>query len=235
MQDRSYRTVQKHWGEILGCDPSMVLSPGIMVTAWERDAVEFLIWEKGGIIGAPPTITETLDDYNLELSYDLSIEDVSQLMDPIGEIDDILGPQFVGYCDKTTFKPTDSKAQSVAPETLQSLQNACSESEWNQSGIQLNDTQRPTFAVLEDERPIAGSQIISAHGVAGLALITHPEFRDQGHGKSAAVKAINVAYEQNLLPEYRTLECWESSIAVANGLGFEQVARSILVKLEEVY
>ena len=44
---------------------------------------------------------------------------------------------------------------------------------------------------------------------------------------------MKAAFEQDLLPEYRTVEHWSASVTLAEDLGFEQVARSILVELPE--
>jgi hypothetical protein len=44
---------------------------------------------------------------------------------------------------------------------------------------------------------------------------------------------MEAAFERNLLPEYRTIEHWPSSVGLAKHLGFEKVAWSILVQLPE--
>lgn len=233
MQERPLRTVKEHWGQILSCDPSRILSDGTTVTRWKREAVEFLVWEDGAIIGAPDDLTAPLHERVRCLPFDLTRDDAQHFVESIATVDGVLGPQFVGYCDQTTFDPVGSDAERIEPDQLRALRDACPEDEWIRSGLQSNDTDRPTFAVLREGQPIATSQLSSAHGVTGVATISHPAYRNRGHGKSVVSRAMEAAFERDLLPEYRTVERWSSSVALAEHLGFKQVARSILVQLPD--
>lgn len=233
MNVNSLQTAKEHWSEILSCDPSEILTDGVTVTRWDNDSVEFLVWEDGGIVGAPERLDAGLHERIEPISFDMTCDDARQLVKPLANVKDVLGPQFVGYCDRTTFDPVERDARTIEPSQLRPLREACPENEWTRSGIQLTSQDQPTFAVLADEKPVAASQIISAHGVAGFATITHPAHRNRGHGKSVVSRAMKTAFQQNLLPEYRTVEYWSSSVALAENLGFEQVARSILVQLSE--
>jgi GNAT superfamily N-acetyltransferase len=233
MQENSLRTVKEHWAQILTCDPSEILSDGVTVTQWGNGSVEFLVWDGGAVIGAPERLQSPLRQRIGQIPFDLSGDDARQFVAPIANVEGVLGPQFVGYCDQAAFDPANSDAQQIKPDRLKPLCDDCPEDEWTRSAIQLNGVDHPTFAVFRDGQPIAASQISSAHGVAGFATITHPEYRNSGHGKSVVSRAMEVAFEQNLLPEYRTVEHWSSSVALAEHLGFECVARSILVQLPE--
>lgn len=233
MQESSLRTVKDHWGQILSCDPSRILADGITVTPWDSGSIECLVWEGGAVVGAPETLGAGLRERIGRIPFDLTCDDAQRLVEPIAKVDDVLGPQFVGYCDQTMVDPVESDARRIEPGQLKPLRDACPEDEWTRSALQINGMDRLTFAVLRDGQPIAASQISSAHGVAGFATVTHPAYRNRGHGKSVVSRAMDAAFERELLPEYRTVERWSSSVALAEHLGFEQVARSILVQLPE--
>lgn len=233
MQDSSFQTVREHWGHILDCFPAKILSDGLTVTPWNRGAVEVLVWNGGAVIGAPEPLTTALREQIQRVPFDVTCDDVRQMIAPVRNVDAVLGPQFVGYCDQTTFAPVDSDARQIEPSRLKPLRDACPADEWSHSGIQIECPDRPTFAVLRDRQPIAATQLGSDHGVAGVATITHPTYRNQNHGKAVVSRAVEAALEQWLLPEYRTVEQWEASVGLAEALGFEQVARSILVQLTE--
>lgn len=233
MQDSSLQTVKEHWGHTLGCAPSKILSDGITVTPWNRKAVEVLVWSEGAVIGAPDYLTVSLREQSQRVSFDVTCDDIRQMVAPFANVDAVLGPQFVGYCDQTMFSPVDSDAERIEPSRLKSLRDDCPKHEWSQSAIQIDCQGRPTFAVLRDGQPIAATQLSSDHGVAIFATITHPRYRNQSHGKAVVSRAVDTAFEQGLLPEYRTVEQWSASVGLAEALGFEQTARSILVQLSE--
>lgn len=195
--------------------------------------MEFLVWDGGAVVGTPERLRSPLRERIGRIPFDLNRDDARQLIESVANVEGVLGPQFVGYCDQTTFDPVEIDARRIEPERLKPLRDDCPADEWARSAVQLNDGDRPTFAVFRDGQPIAASQISSAHGVAGLAAVTHPAYRNSGHGKSVVSRAIEVAFERDLLAEYRTVERWSSSVALAEQLGFERVARSILVQLPE--
>lgn len=233
MQERSLQIAKEHWGQILDCAPSKIFEKGINVTSWDSGSVEFLLWEDGAVVGVPERLLTTLREQIRRVPFDLTCDDARQIVEPTATVDEVLGPQFVGYCDQTTFAPVDSDARRIEPGRLKTLRDACPVEEWTRSALQIEEKDRPTFAVLRDGQPIAATQISTAHGVAGFATITHPAYRNRGHGKSVVSRAVEAAFERDLLPEYRTVERWPSSVALAEQLGFKQVARSVLVQLPE--
>lgn len=233
MQEISLRAVKEHWGQLLSCDPSKILSGGITVASWENGSVEFLVGEGGAVVVAPESLVAVLRERVRRVPFHLTRDHARQFVESIANVDDVLGPQVVGYCDQTTFTPVDRDAQRIEAGQLEPLRDACPDDEWTHSSLEIDDVDRSTFAVLRDGQPIAASQISSAHEVAGFATVTHPAYRNQGHGKSVVSRAMEAAFDRNPLVEYRTVERWSPSVALAEHLGFEQVARSILVQLSE--
>ena len=148
----------------------------------------------------------------------------------------MLGPQFVGYCNESTFAPV--HAGSTAVEALDSasltpLRAATPVEEWDRSGVRT-DAADPTFAVVRDERPVAAAQYAVGHGTAGIEVVSHPDHRGEGHATLAVSAATAHALDAGLVPEYRTLREWSSSVALAERLGFERVGWSLLVELDGV-
>lgn len=232
MEERSSRIVKEHWASTLSCDPSTICSAGTTVTAWDDRAVEFLLRDDGAVVAAPDSLTEAVRNRSDRISFALARDEARAIVEPLAAVDDVLGPQFVGYCDRSTFSPVETDAERIDPESLGSLRAACPSDEWARSGVAADGTDAPTFAVLEDRRPIAVAQLQVAHDVAGVATITHPDHRSQGNATAAVSGAVEWALDVGLLAEYRTIETWSSSVALAERLGFVRTARSILVELD---
>lgn len=226
-----HRRIADHWGEILGCDPSLILSPGASVVRWGTDSVEFLVWEDGAVIAAPPRIEHGLRERVGQLSLPFGREAAQSLVEPHAGSQEVLGPQFVGYCDRSRFSPVKSDAERIDPSSLLTLRDACPREEWDRSGVRFGKGGTPTFGVIRESRPVAVAQFESVHGVAGIAIISQPEYRGEGYATEVVSKATEVALSEGLLPEYRTIERWSSSVALAERLGFTRVARSILVEI----
>jgi predicted GNAT family acetyltransferase len=87
----------------------------------------------------------------------------------------------------------------------------------------------PAFPSTGDSSPwrVTKSGGTSSH----IAVITHPDFRGRGYGRSAVAHLAARALAAGLLPQYRTLVANHSSIHVAQSLGFELYATSMAVRL----
>jgi predicted GNAT family acetyltransferase len=67
--------------------------------------------------------------------------------------------------------------------------------------------------------------------IAHISVITHPDFRSRGFGRSAVAHLAGRAMAAGLLPQYRTLQSNRASIRVAEALGFHFYATSTAVRL----
>jgi len=231
MRSDARRTARRHWAEILGCRPESVFGSATTVTEWDRHGIEILCWEGGAVVGAPPALFEALRENVDRIPFDIGREGARALVEPVVAVDDVLGPQFVGYCDETTFDPVDREVQRIEPQRLDWLRDACPGGEWERSGLSV-DADVPTFAVLRADRPVAAVQYGVVDGVAKPAVASHPAHRGEGHAKAVVSAATAHALDREHLVEYRTVERWTASVALAERLGFERVGRSLLVELE---
>lgn len=229
MHRTSRQTASRHWARILDCDPETVFSPGTAVTEWDDVDVELLCWDGGTLVGAPADLVEPLRKHVGDVQFDLDRAGARDLVASVTAVDQVLGPQFVGYCDESTFEPVDDSAREIEPDRLEPLRDACPSDEWDRSALSL-DAEVPTFAVVADGRPVAAAQYGAIDDVAQFSVASHPDYRGEGNATAATSAAAKHALDRGFVAEYRTVERWDSSVALAERLGFERIARSLLVR-----
>lgn len=223
MLEATRRTVRQHWAAELGC-ASDALGSGTTVTTWNGPGVEYLTYDSGAVVGLPSELASEPAD---PPAFDR--EALRGWVARNSDVGAVHGPQFVGYCDESTFAAGDGDAMEVGASELEALKAAAPADEWNRSGLAL-DTDAPTYAVLGDDGPLAAAQTGAVDGVAGVCVLTHPDYRGEGNAAAAVSRATKDALESGAVVEYRTLEKWASSVALAEGLGFERWGRSLLVE-----
>jgi predicted GNAT family acetyltransferase len=149
--------------------------------------------------------------------------------------DRIIGPAFIGYTDRTTFRPVSVEGVRFLGgrdiEALKTLQAACSALEWEHGGSQVGD--QPIIGAFDGERllSVAGYEIWGGT-IAQIAVVTHPKYRGQGYGKAVVSKLTEEALNRGLVPQYRTLQANSSSMTIARELGFERYATTVAVRLK---
>jgi hypothetical protein len=158
MDDASLTTVTDHWATILDCDPAVVFAPGVSVVSGDTEAVEILGHSSGATLSAPPSLADELRSVVTDRSVALTATGARELVESATEstsgewsVDEVLGPQFVGYCDDSTFSSVHDESSPVGliePESLSSLREATPAEEWDRSGVRIDD--EPTFAVERD-------------------------------------------------------------------------------------
>jgi GNAT superfamily N-acetyltransferase len=163
----------------------------------------------------------------------LDIERFRRLIDY--PIDQIIGPAFIGYTDRTMFCPFSAEETRLLGSedlsSLEALQAACNALEWKHGGSQLGD--QPVIGAFHGERlvSVSGYEIWDG-GIAHISVVTHPQYRGQGYGKAVVSKLTDEALKRGLVPQYRTLEANKSSMALGNRLGFERYATTVAVRLK---
>jgi GNAT superfamily N-acetyltransferase len=242
MDDSALTTVAEHWAAVLDCEPATVFASGSSVVSGDTGAVELFVHSEGAVLSAPAWLVEPLRSVVADRSVVATVAGVRAVVEtattgPTSEepaVTEVLGPQFVGYCDDSTFTPIHDESSPVGmvePTSLTSLREATPAEEWDRSGVRIDD-EKPTFAVERDGQLVAVAQYSVAHDTAGMEVVSHPAHRGQGYATLAVSLATAHALDAGLVPEYRTLEEWSSSVALAERLGFERVGVSLLVKLD---
>lgn len=80
-----------------------------------------------------------------------------------------------------------------------------------------------TVGLFVDEQLVAAAGFTVWNGLlAHLAVVTHPNYRSQGYGKTVVSRATEQAFADGLLPQYRTSDVWPWSVALAQSLGFHR-------------
>jgi GNAT superfamily N-acetyltransferase len=245
VNDSTRETVREHWAALLDCDPATVFAAGPSVVPTTTEAVEMFSHDAGAVVAAPPSLAGEVRSVLAARSTPTTATEARALVEATVDrcevdggptVEEVLGPQFVGYCDESTFSPVHGESPAVElvdPASLASLRAATPAAEWDRSGVRTDDDD-PTVAVEHDGRPVAAAQYAADHGTAGIGVVSHPDHRGEGNATLAVSLATAHALAVGLVPEYRTLEAWSSSVALAERLGFERVGRSLLVELDGV-
>jgi RimJ/RimL family protein N-acetyltransferase len=145
----------------------------------------------------------------------------------------IIGPAFIGYTDAKLFRPLssgDARLLTVADEkAAEILRNACAAEEWDHGGS--------TFQPKEMVGVLRGQQLVAVASykfwgehIAHISIITHPAFRGRGYATTAVGELTRIVLERKLVPQYRTLEANEPSMAIARRLGFVQHATNMAIR-----
>jgi ribosomal protein S18 acetylase RimI-like enzyme len=147
----------------------------------------------------------------------------------------IVGPAFIGYTDRTAFRPVyDQEVRLLSfkdVEALEALRAACSAVEWEHGGSDFGD--QPLVGAFNGEElvAIAGYEIWGG-GIAHISVVTHPRYRRRGYGKAVVSRLTEESLGRGLVPQYRTLEVNSSSMTIARSLGLERYATTVAVRLK---
>jgi predicted GNAT family acetyltransferase len=100
--------------------------------------------------------------------------------------------------------------------------------EWEHGGSPIEHPCSGVF-VRDQLASLAGYEIWSG-GIAHISIVTHPEFRGDGYGRSAVAHLMERVIGAGLLPQYRTLEANGASMRLAEALGFQRYAVTVAVR-----
>jgi GNAT superfamily N-acetyltransferase len=143
----------------------------------------------------------------------------------------VLGPAFVGYAERVPAPEGQARSLDAgdAP-TLEALRAQCGAVEWEHGGSPI---EYPCSGVFQQGRlvALAGYEIWGGT-IAHISVITHPDFRGQGLGRSAVAHVAQRAIAVGLLPQYRTLEANRPSMRIAESLGFRSYATSVAARFQ---
>ena len=145
----------------------------------------------------------------------------------------IIGPAFIGYTDLTHFRPVSpGAARPLSPsdeQGVERLRDACTGEEWDHGGSEF----RPDamVGVFRDHQLVALASYESwGKHLAHVSIVAHPFFRGQGHAEAAVSELTKIILERKLVPQYRTLDANDPSMAIAHRLGFVLYATSLAVR-----
>ena len=113
---------------------------------------------------------------------------------------------------------------------LEALRHACTEIEWEHSGLHQGSTN--TFGLFDHGMLAAAAHYLEyPSGLASLGILTHPAYRGLGYSKLVASAAAQNAFAQGRLLHFQTVLENQAARQVAVQLGCEQFGYSCRIAL----
>ncbi|PIE53638.1 hypothetical protein CSA37_00285 [Candidatus Fermentibacteria bacterium] len=99
---------------------------------------------------------------------------------------------------------------------------------WNERLKTINSGRY--FAVIEDDKIVSSSFVSDIDNQAGnIVVSTKPEYRKRGYGKAVVLRAAEWCIQNGIRPIYLVDEDNTPSVRLAEGLGFTEQAREVIV------
>jgi GNAT superfamily N-acetyltransferase len=231
--------VDGYWASDLGCSRAALRSQCTQVVQHAEAFSDYrglfmLLIGGAPIVSLPRDLYPALHTVAARWSA-ADVLNVAALRDVLGErIDQIIGPAFIGYADRTTFRARVPNAARLLrasdAEHIAELRAACDAVEWAHGGSVLG--QNPTAGVYSRERlvALAGYEVWGGC-IAHIAVVTHPRYRGRGYAGAVVSKLTESVLARGLVPQYQTLESNTPSMHVAHKLGFVRYGVSMAVRL----
>jgi len=235
LDDRTLSILDKYWASHLGCQPEQlfaeplhILTHGLQLA--DYNGVFALFRDGGGVVSIPPDRSETLRRLLSGLMHDGSPARLASALSSVAA--EIIGEAYLGHATQVS-QPRLHPVRELGPAdtaALSALQAACGERDWEHGGVSGERPASGSFA--NGELVAVASYEDWAGTIAHICVITHPDFRSRGFGRSAVAHLSERAIRMGLLPQYRTLETNRGSMRIAEVLGFQRYATSIAVRLQ---
>ncbi|MFC7228539.1 GNAT family N-acetyltransferase [Salinirubellus salinus] len=235
LRPETRETLDGYWADWLGCEPAALSGSGVTVVAsrWPSERrVRCLFRGDATVAVAPETGVEAVRA-RADALADVDGRDPAGLRSALaldgGRV--TLGPQFVGYLDEATLagqRAGDGEFETRPLErrdarALSRLRVACPHEEWAErvGGFDV-DGHEVIHGRFADGRLVAVAAAGADDAVAGIGVVTHPDHRGRGHGRTVVASVSRELLARGLVPEYRAHETWTGSLALARGVGFER-------------
>jgi GNAT superfamily N-acetyltransferase len=230
------RKIDEHWAAFFGLSITDFMMSELMVVphAQLQGYQGAWLFRRGSsfIISVPPDLVK-------KVSRELQRQPQSIVTDQdfvalFGEtVDQIIGPAYQGYVEKSDFRPITSSARLLLPEednALRELSAECGAEEWEHSDIQIG--QHPNFGIYAGNHLVAVANYRMETKVAAMpGIITHPDYRGQGYGKAVLSAATEHGLSRGFLMLYQTLVLNKPAVAAAESIGYKQYATHLAVRL----
>lgn len=233
LNERTASIANTYWAIHLGCSPDELFAEPLRIVTHGAELADycgvFALFRCGGVTASiPPDRADTLRALLSSLPHGCSPDSVASALSPVSSA--VIGPAYIGYAEAAS-QPA-HPARALGPDdaaALHALRQSCDATEWEHGGSAIA---HPCSAVFAGGRvaALAGYEVWGGT-IAHIAVVTHPDFRRRGFGRSAVAHIAGRAIAAGLLPQYRTLQSNRASIRVADLLGFQSYATSMAVRL----
>lgn len=222
----------QYWADRFGVTPNAFEGTGITVGSSTEGAVQLFHTNKAVVVGAPRSLMDLCEQYSAALATidTETCDDLREWVRDIETVDRVIGPVFYGYTDVETFDPINSEARILtrSDETaFGTFRKEIPDVEWEHGG--------PEFIPERTIGVFANGSLVAIAGyeiwddlIAHIAVVTHPDHRNEGYGRKVVSRVTDQALIEGFVPQYRTLDAWASSVALARGLGFERFSTAYI-------
>lgn len=232
------------WAKSLGCEKEdLKFGKSKMVvrteeTDYNRDRTEkeIDIFEKDGrrIISCSEEVEPRLREKRREIfETDMAVEEFNLTSLKIKEL---LGPAFLSCTSEKDFNRVKTEnCRKLNHEDSSMLQRLKHESDKDEIQNSIDNSQLEDSVIfgkfLENELVAVSSYAVWDNTIGFPDVFVKDEFRGKGYGKEVVSESTNHVLENDLIPVYRTLEKWDSSVGLAKSLGYRKYATTYLLKL----
>lgn len=233
LNEHTVSIASAYWATHLGCSPNELFAEPFRLLAHGAELADycgvFALFRDGAVTASiPPDYADTLQALLSPLPHGCSPESFASALSSVSSA--VIGPAYIGYAEAAPQPAHPARALGLGDAAaLDTLRQSCDATEWEHGGSPI---QHPCSAVF------VGGQVAALAGyevwggtIAHISIITHPDFRSRGFGRSAVAHLAGCAVAAGLLPQYRTLQSNRASIRVAELLGFHPYAISTAVQL----
>ncbi len=233
LNKRTVSIAHTYWATHLGCSPGDLFAEPFRIVTHGAELADycgvFALFRGGGVTASiPPDRADTLRALLASPRRSYSPDSFASALSSVSSA--VIGPAYIGYSEAAPQPTHPARALGPGDATaLDALQQSCAETEWEHGGSAIA---HPCSAVFVGGRvaALAGYKVWGGT-IAHISVLTHPEFRCRGFGRSAVAHLTGRAIAAGLLPQYRTLHSNRASIRVAELLGFQSYATSTAVRL----
>ena len=238
LDSATIETVDRYWMADLGCSRDALYSRQTLIVLHAASSSNYhgifvFLRDELLLVSVPRSLIDVFCRNAEEWSRSAVLQEDRLRALVSYPIELVIGPAFVGYTNRANFRPTPAAGAHVLGQqditALEDLRGACSELEWEHGGSQLGD--QPVVGEYSGDQlvAVAGYQLWSGE-IAHIYVITHPQHRGKGYGKSVVSRITDEVLNQGLVPQYQTLEDNVSSMAIARSLEFERYATTVAVR-----
>ena len=237
LSERTISVVDAYWTTQFGCSAEELFAKPLRVLTHGPELADYrgvlaLFRGKSAIVSIPPDCAEPLRALLSSIPNGCSPDTFASALRSVSTA--ILGPAFLGYAETVSPETHPTRAL-ILDDTaaLDFMERSCGPIDWEHGGSRIQDSCSAVF-VGSQIAALAGYQVWGGT-IAHISIVTHPEFRGRGFGRSAVAHVARRAITAGLVPQYRTLDSNRPSLRIADALGFVRYATSVAVRLEAVH
>lgn len=219
------RRMEAFWALKLQVSPEQFTAPGTHVIPIERltDCIVEYRLPQTSLLCVPPSLASLASSKLTSAIAPLEPESLIALLSAtlFPATLELRWHDFVWYATELPA-PADPHIRALTPadaQRLESLRDACTQIERDTGDVEI--TQQSVIGWLEGEDLIAAASLIVDGQIADVGVLTHPDHRGRGLGKSVVAALIRTTLDAGLTVQYMTQQKNTASRRIAAGLGLQ--------------